>query len=664
MARGSPAHAKMNKVMKYKQKIILTNNLTRLGSPVFCVSQVDIRGMIKKFKPSVKNFSVTKLVLMLAIVFAGFFAAASTSQAAGPCAASNIRWSSSSNRVYVSGDVECTLTEIKSLGSQAIPLVLVDSTDKIWFLGANLFLENGAKVTMHSSAIGGDVNELRLKSNNSSASNSFVEIRADWGTLDIDGVKITSWDEAVSGPDTEYSTYKRAFMRVRSRLVSGVPKESRMDIKNSDIGYLGFNGSESYGLVWKVLGSVPVFDTVGVYGDVEKNKIHHNYFGIYTYGAEAMKFIENEIFNNVKYGMDPHDDSDFVLIDKNDVHHNGNHGIICSQRCNDLTITNNKSYYNTGNGIMLHRNVTNSLVENNDLHHNTDAGIAIYDSHRNIVRGNTSNFNSRGFRTSVGSSENIIENNIFSDNTSYGLYFYKGSDVPTSGDGRPKLNIFRNNEVKSNIKEGIKLSQSDSNTFENNDIISNGSYAVYMNDTNSNLFDNNVTLNGVKNYYYARFNSVNTIKNTDNFWSKIGDLQSIMSIIDLNNTIFSNSKSLATNAFPSQSSIELDKTKAGDSIVSFTALNFTAVPESDTVEIKPVSWNTGGDYYKKWTAKNSISSSISVLYTVGSLVPNSSYEVVVNNSTFGTFTSDASGSISFNYTGSFDSAKTFEVKVL
>ena len=67
----------------------------------------------------------------------------------------------------------------------------------------------GAKLVLHGSPVGGDVDELRLKSNNLSG-NTFIMVRADWGTVDIDSTKITSWDESASGPDTKYAQYGRA----------------------------------------------------------------------------------------------------------------------------------------------------------------------------------------------------------------------------------------------------------------------------------------------------------------------------------------------------------------------------------------------------------------------------------------------------------------------
>lgn len=615
-----------------------------------------------------KKLAMLKYFVIFLIVILGSLIFIGRALAAGPCAAENIRWASSSNRIYVTGNVECTLTDIKALGSKSIPLELVDPTEKVWFLGANIFIQNGAKLVIHGVSTGGDVNELRLKSNNTASTNNFVKILANWGTIDIDGAKVTSWDEGVGEPDTEYTSYKRAYIHVRSYLdTDGITtRESRMNIKNSDLGYLGYAGSEAYGLTWKVLGRESigpgVFDVVGVYGDVVNNKIHNNYFGAYTYGAEAMTFLNNEVYNNIQYGIDPHDDSDYLLIDSNYVHNNGNHGIICSQRCNNLTIANNNSSNNGGNGIMLHRNTNDSLVKDNELYDNVDSGIAIFDSHRNQIFGNTARYNAKGIRFSVGSSNNIIENNIFSENSKYGMYFYKGSDIPTTGDGRVKSNTFKNNVVNTNISVAVKMSQADSNVFENNGFTGNGSYVVYLEDSNNNTFEKSNMIGNRFNYYYARLKSVNTIRDSDIFSVKIGDAVSSMTITDSANAILDNSKNLPINTYPTYSLVVLNQANINTSIVSFNRLDFTATPATDNLTIDPVTWNTDGDFYKKWTAKNDIVSPISVSYSVGNLAVGMNYDVVVDGALWSTFTADSSGEINFIYEGIFQNAKTFEVK--
>src|SRR4029079_14414534 len=108
-----------------------------------------------------------------------------------------------------------------------------------------------------------------------------------YGTLDINTTKITSWNEAAAGgvgaPDTETDVYRRAFIRALSFEENGIAYESRMDIKNSDIGFLGSHDAEAYGLTWKVRGETPellaagdfsIYDRVDVFGDVLNSKIH------------------------------------------------------------------------------------------------------------------------------------------------------------------------------------------------------------------------------------------------------------------------------------------------------------------------------------------------------------------------------------------------------
>ena len=58
-----------------------------------------------------------------------------------------------------------------------------------------------------------------------------------------------------------------------------------MERQDSDVSYLGYYSSEAYGLTWKVSGTL---NDVSVYGNIINSHIHHNYFGVYTYGAKSM----------------------------------------------------------------------------------------------------------------------------------------------------------------------------------------------------------------------------------------------------------------------------------------------------------------------------------------------------------------------------------------
>ena len=299
--------------------------------------------------------------------------------------------------------------------------------------------------------------ELRLLSNNTNLPNSVVNLTADYGIIQINNTKVLSWDEAAQGPDTDYVTGNRAYIRVRS---STIENQSRMDVIDSDVSYLGYYSSESYGLTWKVSGTL---NDVSVYGNIINSHIHHNYFGVYTYGAKSMMISGNEFNSNIKYGLDPHDDSDYLTIINNSSHDNGDHGIICSQRCNNLIVRYNNSYNNAGHGIMFHRSVDNSIIEYNNIFNNADTGIALFESNNNIVRGNLIQGNKNGIRLSVGSSSNRFFTNIILGSLDNSIYTYKGTDLPVrdGNDGVNMNNIWMFNKVSSSGSYVLKLNATD-----------------------------------------------------------------------------------------------------------------------------------------------------------------------------------------------------------
>lgn len=445
-----------------------------------------------------KKYILGALIALASIVSLG----AVEASAAGPCAPANVRYSSSNNRLYVSGDVSCSLSDLQTVYPKAKTNNLITqttATSKIWHVRTNIILENGAQLRLHGSLAGGDADEVRLMSNNTS-STSFVTIKADWGSVSINSTNVKSWDDAAKNVDTNFSN-GRSYIHVRSRLASdGVTaNESRMDIINSDVSYLGYFAAEAYGLVWKVSGVPGPFDKVNVLGDITGSRITKNYFGAYMYGAFGMNIDNNEFANNVSYGLDPHDDSDNLRITNNRSHHNGNHGIICSQRCNDLVITGNQSYNNTGHGIMLHRSTDNSLVEGNTSSYNTDTGIALFESNNNMVRGNTVKYNKTGIRLSVGSSFNRFENNTIHNISSNAIYTYKGSDAPVRGDGVNRSNVWAGNRVYATTSGGfvMKLGSTDNDRFENNDFRGNPGAKYSLTGATNTVYVGNQTDPGV-----------------------------------------------------------------------------------------------------------------------------------------------------------------------
>jgi hypothetical protein len=121
---------------------------------------------------------------------------------------------------------------------------------------------------------------------------------------------VTSWNG--TGPDTDLTvpsggTRGRTFVRAVSFMDGSTPRTSRMNIVDSDLGFLGFNGSESYGVSYKARGcgaSTPaICNVLDVFGTQTGSTLHDNYIGTYTWGAKDMQFDHNKYTHNKYYGL-------------------------------------------------------------------------------------------------------------------------------------------------------------------------------------------------------------------------------------------------------------------------------------------------------------------------------------------------------------------------
>ena len=560
-------------------------------------------------------------------------------------------------RIYITGPGSASLSDVKT----ALPKAKLEQVAPgVWHLRANLWMEQGARLVLYGTKIGGDVNQLRLQSNNTGRSNDIVNVTADWGNIDIRSTSITSWDDAVNGPDTEQYTFNRAFIRIRSTLdTNGVtPRESRMDIMDSDIGYLGSHDNEAYGLVWKVLEAkdprnrpygalTNLYNLVNVYGNILRSHIHNNYFGMYSFGAYGMQMMDNEMDHNIGYGFDPHDDSDYLVIEGNNVHHNGAHGIIASQRCNNTIIRNNISWNNGHNGIMLHRYCDDSLIEGNRCFHNGDSGIVLFDNYRTVVRNNTcmGNFVS-GIRLSVGPADNLIENNELANSGSFGFYLYKGVDAPFPGDnGHPKRNMFRNNYVHHNAGSGIFLTSADDNSFIGNVFVANANTMWFVNgqrnhfESNSIPSDVTVRMQGTPSVLTSTY-----VRNQPELSIQV-DAYSTTTFEDAANRIFDPIEpGLPTTVTPAGTTLTLTTSEIGKtSYVQTRSLQVT--PDADIALVTMIIWNTTGDLSKRWLTQAG-SSTHRITYNVGDLAPGVVYRVF-KNGIQSTYTADGTGNITF-----------------
>lgn len=322
-----------------------------------------------------------------------------------------------------------------------------------WILNASLAVGSDVILVID----GKDVSWLKLKSDKY----SFVWLVSFDGGMHIENTKITSWDPERNTFDTELGEYGRSFI---------ITKDSgRTDIINSELAYLGhsryldyelghpFGGV--YGVSWRIQTGTQEDDLVT--GSMIDSLVHHNQFGVYTFGATALLFERNVFRDNIQYGLDPHDDSNYLRIIDNVAYNNGNHGIIVSKRCLYNVFRGNKTYSNAKHGIMLDQGSNYNLIEGNETYDNLD-GIAVYDSHFNVIANNKSHDNAKsGIRLNISSSGNYMTANALSGNK-YGIYIYDGAKENFAGG-----NILAGN------RSGIYMRESYQNAIVQNDIWQN-----------------------------------------------------------------------------------------------------------------------------------------------------------------------------------------------
>ena len=188
------------------------------------------------------------------------------------------------------------------------------------------------------------------------------------------------------------------------------------EISNSEIGYLGFNGSKSSGLsFYSDSGSKMV-----------NNRIHDLWNGFYSASTGNMTIEDNHFYNNIIYGIDPHSGTYNLSILQNKVYNNGWHGIICSRDCRNITVESNEVYNNAQTGIILHDNTTNSIISKNVVYDNKQDQISLQNSannnqiHNNYLSGGIS-----GIEIAESSKNKIYDNTI--KNGRYNIFLYNGS---------------------------------------------------------------------------------------------------------------------------------------------------------------------------------------------------------------------------------------------
>jgi len=169
-------------------------------------------------------------------------------------------------------------------------------------------------------------------------------------------------------------------------------------------------------------------------GWLVNNRFTDIYYGFYSYEASDIVIVGNKYYDNIYYGIDPHDHSRRLIIANNEVWGTKiRHGIIGSRDVSDSFIFGNITYDNKLAGIMLDRASNRNVLVNNSSYNNGSDGISVYESHQNLIANNRL-YNNKHHGVRFRNSLNItIRNNLILSNGRYGVYGHL-SDLMASYD--------------------------------------------------------------------------------------------------------------------------------------------------------------------------------------------------------------------------------------
>lgn len=396
-----------------------------------------------------------------------------------------------------------TLSDIRDMLNDTN--MLVEESNKVWLLNADLVIEEDASIAITSH----DTSWLKIETPHGLVS---------YGDVLIDSVKLTSWNSTINSYAQTNGQQPRSFLVVPEHA------PGQMNITNSEIAYLGYGVNHMTGIsYYSGHGSI-----------VKNNNIHHMWYGFYSNGVGFMKIENNSVHDSVAYGIDPHSGTHDMLIRNNVVKNiTKGVGIICSV-CSNIQMENNVIYDANGAGLMISRNTTNSIIRNNLVYNSgiDGAGVSVDDSSGNQVYNNTITMGKNGMKISKNSSNNHIFNNTITNYQRYGICIIDGSSN----------NIIHDNIIINAGDYGICIqSGSSENEVYSNQIIGTGSYGIFVSDPDAlnNVFKFNSILNSGQNGVSVLNNTAATFINNTVLASTKTEYSATNSKLMLYNTTFS-----------------------------------------------------------------------------------------------------------------------------
>jgi parallel beta-helix repeat protein len=157
-------------------------------------------------------------------------------------------------------------------------------------------------------------------------------------------------------------------------------------------------------------------------GRIDHSVFSRNVFGAYTWEASNMRWTRNRFVDNIVYGFDPHDGSNWFVVDHNYAADNGRHGIIFSRLCKHDVVRDNVSVRNAWHGIVIDAGRAGRLAPSGDIQvydnvvqNNGRVGISINGSNHNLIKHNRVSGGLIGIRV-FGRSYGQADGNVIAGN--------------------------------------------------------------------------------------------------------------------------------------------------------------------------------------------------------------------------------------------------------
>jgi parallel beta-helix repeat protein len=328
----------------------------------------------------------------------------------------------------------------------------------VWSVSETIVVSHGATLTVAAPS----VRELRLVDTD----HSFTDI-VGWGSnVRFVGAPhrlllVRSWDVRTRRSDVSLEDGRGS---VQTR------EGGRIDAAWTDFSNLGFYAGRVSGVA-----VVSRYGEPRGGGTLVHSTFTGNFFGAYSYNAEAMRFIDDRFTDNIIYGLDPHDNSDDFVVRGNLAAGNGRHGIIFSRFCDRNLIIDNVSERNGWHGIVLDDGKSadgpsnENVVAHNLIRDNGLVGVSIDGSDRNLISDNAIVGGDQGIRVYGPATGDRLEGNTIRRPRSFGILLdhpssnatVAGNTITGASDGvrirDAPDSVVANNAIHSAKQHGIKI---------------------------------------------------------------------------------------------------------------------------------------------------------------------------------------------------------------